>query len=172
MNIPKILKFATAGMACLGILLALYTVDISRVFMHLGHDPKACINCHIMNTAYATWQHSVHGHDTTCIDCHLPRNFVKKYIAKATDGLGHAINFTFNNYEDSMHISHTQQKIVNDNCIECHKSKTATIVASANLNQGGEDETDLCFRCHRDIVHGNVRSISATPGNLGVKELK
>ena len=37
-----------------------YLVHASKMMTYLTEDPKVCINCHTMNTQYATWQHSSH----------------------------------------------------------------------------------------------------------------
>ncbi|MDR2789384.1 MAG: NapC/NirT family cytochrome c, partial [Campylobacteraceae bacterium] len=83
-----------------------YTLNISKAFSYLSSDSKACINCHVMNTQYAAWQHSSHAKAAGCADCHLPQNgVVSKYIAKAKDGFNHAAAFTFNTYDNAIKIS-------------------------------------------------------------------
>jgi hypothetical protein len=41
--------------------LFLYTVYASQMLSYLSSNPKACINCHTMNSAYATWEKSSHS---------------------------------------------------------------------------------------------------------------
>lgn len=77
-----------AGLGC-------YLIYMSRVWSYLGDDPATCINCHVMDSYYATWLHSSHGRDATCNDCHVPHdNIFSKYYFKATDGLRHSYVFT------------------------------------------------------------------------------
>ena len=49
-----------------------YLVAESQMLSYLSSEPEVCINCHTMNTHYATWQHSSHRAEATCVDCHLP----------------------------------------------------------------------------------------------------
>ncbi|NOR55308.1 MAG: cytochrome c nitrite reductase small subunit, partial [Sulfurovum sp.] len=95
-----------------------YIVYISKALSYLSSDPKACINCHVMNTQYATWQHSSHAREATCIECHLPTDgFVEKYMAKALDGWNHSKAFTLNTYDHAMKISDDGARRVQENCI-------------------------------------------------------
>ena len=64
-----------------------YLVHASKMFSYMSEDPKVCINCHTMNTEYATWQHSSHTEWTTCVECHLPQEpLVNKILAKSRTG--------------------------------------------------------------------------------------
>ena len=53
---------------------------------YLSTDPRACVNCHIMRSQYDSWQKASHHNWARCVDCHLPHDFVPKYIAKARNG--------------------------------------------------------------------------------------
>lgn len=151
-----------------------YLVNASKALSYLSTDPKACINCHVMHSQYATWQHSSHARVASCVDCHLPHNnFVHKYMAKARDGWNHAVVFTANSFGQNIEISNHGANRVQDNCISCHATLTETIlVNSGNYHDfSGVPRTDKkCWDCHRDVPHGMVRSLSATPDNLGVRE--
>lgn len=70
-----------------GILIGLggYIFYISKAHSYLSDDPKACVNCHIMEPEYATWMHSSHGRNTVCNDCHvLTTTFFANTISKRT----------------------------------------------------------------------------------------
>lgn len=154
-----------------------YMVNMSKAFSYLSSDPKACINCHVMNTQYATWQHSSHARDTTCVDCHLPNTgFVDKYMAKARDGFNHAVAFTLNTYDNAIVISDDGASRVQNNCISCHSNIASTIVSNSDMNHRYDDESvktgRRCWECHSSVPHGKVRGLSTTPGNLGVKYVK
>jgi cytochrome c nitrite reductase small subunit len=169
-----------AASSILGFIVALgfliYTLNISKVSSYLTNDPKVCINCHVMNTQYATWQHSSHASAATCTDCHLPHNGVNKYIAKAKDGLNHAVAFTFNTYKNAIVISDDGAKRVQDNCIFCHASLSSIVVANSDINHHYDDFTvktgRRCWECHKEVPHGKVRGLSSTPYSLGVKYVK
>ncbi len=156
----------------------IYMLNISKAFSYLSSDPKACINCHVMNTQYATWQHSSHASVATCNDCHLPTNggIVEKYSAKARDGWNHAVAFTLNTFDNAIVISDNGAKRVQENCVSCHASIVSTLVANSDKYHQYDDESvktgRKCWECHKEVPHGKVRGLTTTPHNLGVKELK
>jgi len=60
-----------------------YLFYISKAYSYLSDNPKACVNCHIMAPEYATWNHSSHGRNTVCNDCHIPHdNVFRTYFLK------------------------------------------------------------------------------------------
>lgn len=68
--------------------LVILFLHLLRFHTYLGDDPSACVNCHIMQPYYATWDHSSHSRNTTCNDCHVPHeNMVRKYAFKGMDGI-------------------------------------------------------------------------------------
>ena len=80
----------------LGVLFGLgfYTVYASRAASYLSDELATCVNCHIMAPFYATWNHSSHGRNATCNDCHVPQdNVFRKYYFKGKDGMRHASIF-------------------------------------------------------------------------------
>ena len=70
----KFLKYGALLVFAIAIGVFIYVITISKALSYLSSDPKACINCHVMNTQYATWQHSSHAQRATCVECHLPRD--------------------------------------------------------------------------------------------------
>ncbi len=152
-----------------------YVVHESRMLSYLSSDPKVCINCHTMNTHYATWQHSSHRERATCVDCHLPReSFVKKMIAKSRDGYNHSVAMTFRTYGSNLRISDDAAKRIQNNCISCHKEAISQMLANNELYQTAKDNVQMgrrCWDCHRGMPHGITRNLTATQNNLGVKEL-
>ena len=155
-----------------------YMAYIAKAWSYLSKDPKACINCHVMNTQYATWQHSAHGvAGVTCVECHLPTDsFINKYKSKAIDGWNHTLAFTFDTYNPAIKISEDGARRVQDNCISCHASLTSQIVTNAdkyhNFVQPYVENGRKCWDCHKSTPHGKVRGTTTTPHNLGVKEVK
>jgi len=102
----------------LAVLMFGYLVNASKALSYLSKDPLACINCHVMNTQYATWQHSSHRTSASCVECHLPtESIVDKYLAKAKDGWNHSVAFTMNSYEHNIQISEDGANRVQANCI-------------------------------------------------------
>jgi cytochrome c nitrite reductase small subunit len=172
----KFLIFSALGAFIFAVGLFAYTVHASKALSYLSSDPKSCINCHVMNTQYATWQHSSHARDVTCVDCHLPRTSeTDKLIAKAIDGWNHSVAFTLGSYDHAIKISDHGAKRVQDNCVSCHASLVSTLVSNADRYHRFDDtsveEGRRCWDCHKGVPHGKVRGITTTPNNLGVKEV-
>ena len=161
----KITAYVMSGVIVgLGILLC-YTM---RAHTYLGDDPSACVNCHIMAPYYATWQHSSHGRDATCNDCHVPHSsVVAKYAFKAQDGIGHVLAYvTHSEHQVPMAKDHSAEVIM-DNCIRCHTQLNQEFVSTGRIDfmQARRGEGKACWDCHRDVPHGKT-SLSGTPGAL------
>ena len=153
-----------------------YVVKASNMLSYLSEDPKVCINCHTMNSQYATWQHSSHREKATCVDCHLPKESLPgKILAKSRDGYNHSVAMTFRTYEgQNIRTSESAKKRIQANCIRCHREIVSQITSNSKLYQSkaGSMQVDReCWECHRDVPHGTTRSQTTTPDNLGIKEI-
>jgi len=89
-------KALVASAVGLGVLLGLglFTFIYAEGFSYFTTDPKACANCHIMNSEYDSWVKSSHHIAATCVDCHLPHALVPKLVAKGVNGYHHSKGFT------------------------------------------------------------------------------
>jgi cytochrome c nitrite reductase small subunit len=133
-----------------------YVASISNAASYLSDDPEACINCHIMNPMYASWRHSSHGRVTTCNDCHVPHDsVVRKYAFKATDGLRHSALFTLRRERQVIRAIPESREVIQENCIRCHANVVDEVVS--------HPPDRACIDCHREVPHGRVDSLSATP---------
>ncbi len=163
---------------CVLIVLGLfgYVVHESKALSYLSSDPKVCINCHTMNTHYATWQHSSHRDRASCVDCHLPRDsFVNKMLAKAKDGYNHSMAMTFGDYGYNLRASASAATRIQDNCISCHESVVSQMLDNSKLYSRNDSHVQMgrrCWDCHREVPHGTTRNLTTTQNNLGVKELQ
>lgn len=146
----------------LGVLVGMLgmTLHISRATSYLTNDPAACVNCHIMAPQFASWQHSSHGRFTTCNDCHVPQDVVRKYAFKAYDGTRHAFMFTFKLEPQVIRMHAPGQWVVQNNCIRCHSDYLETTMARAGTQHG---EGRNCWDCHREVPHGRVNSLASAP---------
>lgn len=148
--------------------LGLYTIQISHAPSYLSDSPTTCINCHVMQPQYSGWFHSSHREWATCNDCHVPHdNVVNKYFFKGKDGLRHATMFTLRLEPQVIKIKHEGLSVVQENCKRCHthtNSEVGTLEITGENYQHGNGK--LCWECHREVPHGTVRSLSATPNNL------
>lgn len=175
MKTGKVLMFSSITAFVFALLFFVYLVNASKALSYLSTDPKACINCHVMNPQYATWQHSSHFQRATCVECHLPtHDEVEKYMAKARDGWNHSVAFTMNTFDQAMKISEDGANRVQANCISCHATQVEVVLSNSDRYHDftGTPAVDRkCWDCHRDVPHGKARSLSSTPDNLGVREL-
>ncbi len=148
--------------------LTAYTFKVSNAISYLSDSPETCVNCHVMNPQYATWKHSSHREHATCNDCHVPHdNFVSKYYFKAADGLRHATMFTLRMEPQVIRIKEAGAKVVQENCKRCHSHLTKNVsIRNNTYKDAHEGNAKLCWDCHREVPHGKVRSLSATPKAL------
>lgn len=137
--------------------LGLYTFKYAKGFSYLSSDPKVCANCHIMQPQYDGWVKSSHHQVATCVDCHLPHSFVKKYLAKMENGYFHSKAFTLQNFHEPIRITPKNSRILEDSCKDCHQSLLEeTLLASP---KGGNDASahhpsSNCTHCHANVGHG------------------
>jgi cytochrome c nitrite reductase small subunit len=140
--------------------LGIFVVHISRATSYLSDKPETCMNCHVMTTQYVTWQHNSHGRVATCNDCHVPHTSLPAaYGFKAEDGLWHSTVFTMRWEPQVIRLSERAIPVVENNCRRCHKQVIEDI--SLAVHRPGDQR---CWDCHREVPHGTVRSLSATPG--------
>ncbi|MFO7447338.1 MAG: cytochrome c nitrite reductase small subunit [Ignavibacteriaceae bacterium] len=141
-------------------------LHIANATSYLSDNPRACINCHVMTTQYASWQRSSHARVATCNDCHVPQdNFIRTYAFKASDGLRHATMFTFRLEPQVIKIKEAGANVVQENCERCHGNQVHRTYLSRpiNLNEREDGVGKFCWDCHRETPHGRVKSLSAYP---------
>ena len=127
----------------------------SKALSYLSSDPVVCITCHPMQTMYDTWEHSAHRTRATCVDCHLPHDFVGKYVAKAENGWHHSKGFTLQDFHEPIMIKAKNAAILQENCLACHGDLVHELVGGVN---GGPDEVQ-CVHCHSGVGHGETTGL-------------
>jgi cytochrome c nitrite reductase small subunit len=147
-RIPRLL---VAGLL-LGIPLGVgaYTFVYAKGFSYLSTDPRACVNCHVMNEQYDAWLKSGHRHVATCVECHLPHGGLAKWVAKAEHGFRHSAAFTLQNFKEPIEITPRDRRMVQDNCVRCHVGLVHDLLPMAGSARGGID----CMHCHAGAGHG------------------
>lgn len=140
-----------------------YTFSYAKGLSYFGTDPKACVNCHIMEPEYAGWQKSSHHAVARCIDCHLPASFIPKYLAKAENGYRHGKLFTTQTFEEPITVKPAGLAILQANCERCHAELAESIVSmdvahevraaeGAHASEAGD--AMQCIHCHWTVGHG------------------
>lgn len=161
LSTPWIALVAFVGMSA-G--LAAFTFDYAEGLSYLSNDPKACVNCHIMNDQFDSWRKGPHHAAATCNDCHLPPDFPDKYIAKGRNGYHHSMGFTLQSstpdekgartvFEEPIRIKDTNSQILQDNCLRCHGDFVHDVVRGSTW----ADNAIRCVHCHRAVGHGARR---------------
>ena len=145
----------------------IYTLYVSNAVSYLSDDPKTCVNCHVMRSEFATWQHSSHREVAVCNDCHVPHNNVfNKYFFKAKDGLRHATMFTFRMEPQVIKMHEAGQAVVQKNCQGCHQNVNRDVgLLNVTLEDKLHGEGKLCWDCHREVPHGRVKGLNSTPNS-------
>ena len=144
--------FALSFPVLLGLLMGVgsFTFLYGQGLSYFSPDPRACVNCHIMRPQFDSWQKASHHTAARCIDCHLPHDFVGKYIAKADNGYRHSWAFTFQDFHEPIRITPRNARILQNNCLACHGELVHPLLASGKT--GTADVS--CVHCHADVGHG------------------
>lgn len=128
-----------------------YTFTYGHGWAYFSREPEACANCHIMRPQLASWQKGGHHHVAACVDCHLPHDFVGKWLAKGENGWNHSWAFTFQDFHEPIQIKEKNRRILQDNCVACH----GAIVDQMLAWQPHEAASGLrCVHCHERVGHG------------------
>lgn len=140
-----------------GILLGVggYTFLYAEGLSYMSSDPKVCVNCHIMQPQYDSWQKSSHHTVAGCVDCHLPEDFIAKYIAKADNGYHHSKGFTFQDFPEPIRIKPGNSAILQANCLRCHGALVEHLVAGATSDK----DAVRCTHCHGNVGHGETAGL-------------
>ncbi len=153
--------------------IASYTFDYAEGFSYFKTDPRACVNCHIMQPQYDSWQKASHHAVAVCVDCHLPHEFVPKYIAKAENGWRHGKLFTTGGFKEPIEVQEFGKRILQSNCENCHREMISEMKRTDSLDashpvldyvasdQPLEGQV-LCIHCHSTVGHG-VRAAVGGP---------
>ena len=140
-----------------------YTFRYAEGLSYFSTDPKACANCHIMQPQFDGWQHSSHHAVAVCVDCHLPHDFLPKYVAKAEHGWNHSVAFTLQNFAEPIRMTQRSADAVQANCARCHSASRGFdeyLIYGTNTNQRIENGMD-CATCHTTFDTFETRRITS-----------
>ncbi len=129
--------------------LGFYTLWYAKGASYLSDDPKACANCHVMQSTFDSWAKGGHQHVATCNDCHVPKHPVKKWIVKAENGFHHSFAFTFSDVPLAIRARPVSRNITQVNCLRCHESLTSHLKW---VNPSQPDSAG-CLHCHSNVGH-------------------
>ena len=123
--------------------------------------------CHEMNTAYTSWELSVHGSNkygyrVECIYCHLPakESYFSHMAMKAYEGGKDVFRHYFGDkYNVEKMRTHVLAHIPNSRCQQCHNDLLAlprsSAARTAHLSSITEPDKPeyRCVKCHENIGH-------------------
>ena len=150
-RIPGIVAIAVGVLLGVG----LFTFQYAEGLSYLSADPRACVNCHIMQPQFDSWQKSSHHDVAVCVDCHLPHDFVGKYLAKAENGYHHSRGFTFQDFDEPIMIKEKNARILQANCVACHQDLAHNMLSGV----AGDPDEVQCVHCHRTVGHGEAAGL-------------
>lgn len=133
-----------------------YTFVYAKGFSYLSGDPSACNNCHVMNQEWDGWVKSSHHDVATCVDCHMPQDFVGKYWTKSVNGFFHSLAFTTGDFPEPIRIKSWNRQIAEDACRNCH----GPIVEQMTTGETESGREISCIRCHGAVGHPNLKAPS------------
>lgn len=131
-----------------------FTFGYGKGASYLSNNPQSCVNCHVMQEHFDTWQHGSHHHVAVCNDCHLPHNFVGKWVTKADNGLFHSIAFTLQNFHQPIQIKPRNKRVAQNACLHCHGELVHAISTpdeTALVSPNGQSQS--CVHCHAEVGH-------------------
>ena len=108
-----------------------FTFVYAKGFSYLSTDPRACVNCHVMNEQYDAWLKSGHRHAATCVECHLPHagsGEVGGQGGPRVPALGgvHAAELQGADRDHGARSADGQE-----NCVRCHAELGSRLLATA-----------------------------------------
>ena len=82
-----------------------------------------------------------------CVDCHLPRHGIAKWISKADNGYRHSKAFTLQDFPEPIVMIDSSRRILQRNCLDCHGDLIHQMAA-------GHPDAVECVHCHQTVGHG------------------
>lgn len=142
-------------------------VGINIAMKPLSSSQYCGSKCHEMNTAYQSWEVSVHGSNKNgvtigCVDCHLPpkEKYFTHLAAKAYKGGKDLYKHHFGaEYDIEKSRKKVTDHVTNEMCTRCHNSlllrpsnSAARIAHMASLSEPDKPE-NTCIKCHEESGH-------------------
>lgn len=136
------------------------------------NEMEFCTSCHSMQIPYEEYKESVHYKNTsgvraTCSDCHVPKEFGPKMIAKimAYKDVLHEILGTIDTPEKfeehrwamANRVWDKLEKSYSVTCRSCHEFRDMDLSEQDRMarkrHSSAVDEGETCIDCHKGIAH-------------------
>jgi cytochrome c-type protein NapC len=152
-----------------------------NVGLSATNEMDFCTSCHTMKINLEEYMETVHyknasGVRATCADCHVPKEFLPKMVAKviAAKDVYHEIMGTIDTPEkyeahrwDMASRVWAKMEATNSReCRSCHDFSQMELSAQGrsarNKHGRAEDEGKTCIECHKGIAHTEPEDPSLT----------
>jgi cytochrome c-type protein NapC len=141
--------------------------------MEATNTETFCISCHEMEAnVYQELQDTVHytnrtGVRATCPDCHVPKDWVHKFVRKvrATNELYHHFmgsidtrqKFEDTRFELAQNVWRTMKATDSRECRNCHNYQSMNFEKQTSRSQQRHEDAEkqglTCIDCHKGIAH-------------------
>ena len=135
-----------------------------------------CISCHSMaSTVYPEYKQSTHYQNRTgiraeCSDCHVPKPFIPKIIAKlkASKDVYHELigsvdtveKFEAKRFQMAQRVWRTMKATDSRECRSCHTKSVMNLSLQKRRAQiqhrDAEQNNETCIDCHKGLTHKPV----------------
>ncbi|MDX2220669.1 MAG: NapC/NirT family cytochrome c [Burkholderiales bacterium] len=169
----KALSRAGLGLLAAGAVFGVLFWGGFNTVMEATNDMAFCIGCHEMRVnVYEEYKKSPHyqnasGVRATCADCHVPKQWVHKFVRKvrATNELAHHLRGTIDtpekfNEKRAELAQHVWDEMKANNSRECRNCHSWDAMAfhkqsarASEKMQAGIKEGQTCIDCHKGIAH-------------------
>jgi cytochrome c-type protein NapC len=146
---------------------ALFNVGVAYT-----NDMEFCTSCHSMKINYEEYKESLHFKNTsgvpaTCSDCHVPKAFVPKMIAKviAAKDVYHEIlgtidtpeKFEAHRWDMATRVWAKMKATDSRECRSCHDFANMDLTSQSRTARSrhgnAEDKGETCIDCHKGVAH-------------------
>ena len=119
-------------------------IPVVYVYDYTQNNPKFCTTCHLMNSAYETWDQSA-MHDLNCHECHE---------SDMVESLGHVVEVLTKNPQQVTKIT----EVDNELCEHCHVSNDPQWLQVVNteghkVHFFDKPQPPYCIDCHGLRLH-------------------
>ncbi len=174
-------KYSMGALLLIGVLGGAAGLIVFQVAMANSNTEEFCLGCHEMKIPFEEYKETVHYQPTTgvratCPDCHVPKPWIHKLVAKvrATKDIYHKFLGTINTeekYEDyRLHMAEAVWKRMEANdsreCRSCHDVNYMALDDQGRRARKNHKKViageRTCINCHKGIAHKLPKGVVVT----------
>ncbi|MEK9154688.1 MAG: cytochrome c3 family protein [Patescibacteria group bacterium] len=139
-------NFKTAFFIVTAIMVVILSFGPFYFYDFTHNNPKSCVMCHIMQSAYDKWKVSVHK-DIKCGECHI----------ESLAGQVRLLGITVFNNPDAVSPRNGKVIVPNEICMKCHYEGEDLNIKKINKSYGHAKHVFMekiqCVKCHAKNLH-------------------